>query len=178
MGSTSSFPRSIDTSLASFPGRALHPICSSHCWSIRELLFNLNSLTCTPRAIGAIGKAMGIWVSPATVSDRISGSLAKPRPLAQPKTLLFPWFAPDFSNRGGWGENLAPARLSPCPLPTRRRAETVVPGRGRNSDCAQKRPPRLGRGSAARRASYPPECGSRRADSSAAVFESWRGMSP
>jgi hypothetical protein len=52
-GSNSSFPRSIDTSLASFPGRVLHPICSSHCWYFRKFQFNTNGLTCDRQALGA-----------------------------------------------------------------------------------------------------------------------------
>jgi hypothetical protein len=162
---TSSFPRSVDIQLSRSPTWSIAPRDALK----RGVLGKSVPLSVACRAIitlvSDLGKRMGLWARPC-----IDVRPAKPRPLAQPKALLFPWFAPVFSNRWGWGKNLALARSSTCPLPTRRRAGKVVPGGGRNSDCAQNDAPRLSRGSASRCASCPPVHGSRRADSPAAFW--------
>jgi hypothetical protein len=120
MESPSSLPRSLDTSLASFPGAPLHPICSSRCWYFSEIRINSNGLRRDDHAIAPIGKAMGIC----TVGARISGSLRRPgdtwkTPAIWEKGLT------TFRNRGAWGEIQTPGGSSSCPIPTRRRAEKV-----------------------------------------------------
>jgi hypothetical protein len=120
MESPSSFPRSLDTSRASVPGAALHPICSSHCWYFGEIRFNSNGLRRGHHAIAPIGKAMGICI----VSDRISGSLCRPGDTWKTPAIWRKGLT-TFRNRGGVGEIQAPGGLSSCPIPTKRRAGKV-----------------------------------------------------
>jgi hypothetical protein len=161
---TSSFPRSVDIQLSRSPTWSIAPRDALK----RGVLGKSVPLSVACRVIITLvvdlGKRMGLWARPC-----IDVRPTKPRPLAQPKALLFPWFAPVFSKRPPWGEIRASGHTSTCPLPTRRRAEKSRAGNV-SVDGAQNDAPRLSRGSASRCASCPPVHGSRRADSPAAFW--------
>jgi hypothetical protein len=146
----SSVPRLIDTNVSRSPTWSIAPRDALK----RGVVVKSAPLSVACYAIVALvlvlGKRMGTWarlcidIRPAAsfgasigricarvVSTSFALSLrdasAKPRPLAQPNAQLFPGFASIFSKSTPVGENRPPAGLSTNPLPTRPRAENVVP---------------------------------------------------